>query len=101
MELKGLNLNYNICLFFNSHICWFICLVAEPFAKGTCYGIQCSNISDISKKISKGLTQTSPFVFHYTQGTAISKFRSKWVHLLLWSTNALKMVVYKYLLILV
>ena len=68
MELKGLNLNYNICLFFNFHICWFICHFAEPFAKGTCYGIQCSNISDISKKISKGLTQTSPFVFHCTQG---------------------------------
>ena len=100
MELKGLNLNYNICLFFNSHICRFMCLVAEPFAKGTCHGIQCSNIW-IFLKISKGLTQTSPFVFHYTQGTAISKFRSKWVHLLLWSTNALKMVVYKYLLILV
>ena len=53
MELKGLNSNYNICLFFDSHICWFICLVAEPFAKGTCYGIQCSNISDISKKSPK------------------------------------------------
>ena len=53
MELKGLNLNYIIYLFFNSHICWFICLVAEPFAKGTCYGIQCSNISDIYKKSPK------------------------------------------------